>query len=84
MTAKLELQDLAKRFDEVEAVRGLSLSLAGGEYAEAYGQNARARELYSFMKSMETYREVLGADTTLVFSTEGDLFRFLTDASGKR
>jgi ABC-type sugar transport system ATPase subunit len=37
MTAKLELQDLAKRFDEVEAVRGLSLSLAGGEFLSLLG-----------------------------------------------
>ncbi len=37
MTAKLELQDLAKRFDDVEAVSGLSLSLAGGEFLSLLG-----------------------------------------------
>ena len=37
MTAKLELRDLHKRFDEVEAVKGLSLTLAEGEFLSLLG-----------------------------------------------
>ena len=37
MAAKLELRNLTKSFDQVEAVRGLSLSLAGGEFLSLLG-----------------------------------------------
>lgn len=37
MTAKLELKEVYKRFDEVEAVAGLSLALAEGEFLSLLG-----------------------------------------------
>jgi ABC-type sugar transport system ATPase subunit len=37
MTAKLELQELQKRFEDIEAVRGLSLSLDEGEFLSLLG-----------------------------------------------
>jgi modulator of FtsH protease HflC len=43
-------------------------------YAEAYGQEP---ELYRFVKSLETYRHILGADDTLILSTDSDLLRYL-------
>jgi modulator of FtsH protease HflC len=43
-------------------------------YAEAYGRDP---ELYQFLKTMETYRKTLAADTTLILSTDGEFFRFL-------
>jgi len=43
-------------------------------YAEAYGRDP---ELYQFLKTMETYRKTMGADTTLILSTDGEFFRFL-------
>jgi membrane protease subunit HflC len=43
-------------------------------YAEAY---SRDPELYQFLKTMETYRKTMGADTTLILSTDGEFFKFL-------
>ena len=43
-------------------------------YAEAYGRDP---ELYQFLKTMETYRRTMAADTTLILSTDGEFFRFL-------
>jgi membrane protease subunit HflC len=43
-------------------------------YAEAYGRDP---ELYQFLKTMETYRKTMGADTTLILSTDGEFFKFL-------
>ncbi|PYJ41368.1 MAG: protease modulator HflC, partial [Verrucomicrobia bacterium] len=37
----------------------------------------------NFLKSMDTYRKVLTKDTTLVFSTDSDLFGLLKRASAK-
>lgn len=45
-------------------------------YARAYTQNAQAAEFYGFLKSMETYRKVLTKESTLVLSTDSDLFNF--------
>lgn len=43
-------------------------------YAEAYGRDP---ELYQFLKTMETYRKTMTADTTLILSTDGEFFKFL-------
>ena len=61
----------------VQGVRGEADAKAIQIYAEAYGQNPRAAEFYSFLRTMETYQKSLGKDTTLMLSTDTDLFRFL-------
>lgn len=43
-------------------------------YTSAYAQGG---EFFSFLKSLETYSSILGRDTTLILSTESDLFRYL-------
>ena len=50
-------------------------------YAAAYG---RAPELYRFLRTMETYRSTVDAKSTLVLSTNGDLFRYLQSAGVPR
>jgi len=45
--------------------------------------NARGKYFETFLKSMDTYRKVLTKDTTLVFSTDSDLFGLLKRASAK-
>jgi modulator of FtsH protease HflC len=50
-------------------------------YAGAYG---RAPELYRFLRTMETYRTTVDAKSTMVLSTEGDLFRYLQSANTPR
>jgi membrane protease subunit HflC len=73
----------SEAYRTVQEVRGAADAKATAIYAAAYGQSPEARELYEFVKTMETYRKIIGADSTIVFSTRGDLFRFLNDASGK-
>jgi len=46
-------------------------------YASAYASSPRAAEFYSFVKTLETYRETLGRDATLVLTTDSDFFRLL-------
>ena len=43
-------------------------------YADAYGRDP---ELYQFLKTMETYRKTMAADTTLILSTDGEFFKYL-------
>lgn len=43
-------------------------------YADAYSRDA---DFYRFLKSLETYRGVLGIDDTLILSTDSDLLHYL-------
>ena len=63
----------------VHQTRGEADAEAMRIYAEAYGKSPEARELYAFLKTMETYRTVL-AGSNLVLSTESELFRLLKHA----
>jgi membrane protease subunit HflC len=67
----------------VQEIRGKADAKATEIYATAYNLTPEARSLYAFVKTMETYKLVLGADSTLVFSTSSDLFRYLKSASGE-
>src|SRR6202040_2069308 len=76
-----EIQSTAYR--QVQQIRGESDAKATEIYARAYTQNPQAAEFYNFLKSMDTYRKVLTKDTTLVFSTDSDLFGLLKRANAK-
>ena len=76
-----EIQSTAYR--QVQQIRGEADGKATEIYAQAYTQHPQAAEFYNFLKSMETYRKVLTKDTTLVLSTDSDLFGLLKRASAK-
>jgi membrane protease subunit HflC len=48
-------------------------------YAEAY---SRDPEFYSFLKTLETYKETIDSDTTIILSTDSAYFEYLEDLSG--
>jgi membrane protease subunit HflC len=50
-------------------------------YADAYEQDP---EFYAFVKTLETYKDVVGPNHTLVISPKSDLYRYLTGASKPR
>jgi membrane protease subunit HflC len=43
-------------------------------YAKAYEQGG---DFFGFLQSLETYSNILGRDTTMIISTESDLFKYL-------
>jgi len=76
-----EIQSTAYR--QVQQIRGQADAKATEIYAHAYTQNPQAAEFYAFLKSMETYRKVLTKDSTLLLSTDSDLFGLLKRAGTK-
>jgi len=60
-------------YRKVQELRGSADAEASRIYAEAYDQSAEAREFYTFLKTLETYREVLDGKS-LVLSTDSPLF----------
>lgn len=67
----------SEAYREVEEIRGAADAVAASVYARAYNQSREAVALYEFTRTMESYRAIIDSDTTLVLSTESDVFRFL-------
>jgi membrane protease subunit HflC len=70
-----EIQSTAYR--EVQRIKGEADAKASEIYARAYTSSPLAADFYGFLKSMETFKKVLGRDSTLVLSTDSDLFKLL-------
>ncbi|SMF93440.1 membrane protease subunit HflC [Methylomagnum ishizawai] len=64
-------------YKRVQEIRGEADGKATEIYARAYTQRPEAAEFYQFLKSMETYRKVIGGGSTLVLSTDSELFGWL-------
>lgn len=67
----------SEAYKRVQTIRGQADAEASKIYARAYGQNPKAAELYEFIKTMEMYRKTIGQKSTLILSTDSDLFKFL-------
>ncbi|MFU8803908.1 MAG: protease modulator HflC [Bradymonadaceae bacterium] len=70
-----ELQRIeSEAFKKAEEIRGRADARAASIYAEAYSVDP---EFYTFLRTMESYKDVLKEDTTLILSTDSEYFRFL-------
>ena len=71
-------------YKQVQAIRGEADARATEIYAQAYTQKPEAAEFYRFMKSMETYRRIIGKEATIVMSTNSALFSLLKQVEPKK
>jgi len=75
------LRDLNKiqseAYRKVEEIRGVADAKATEIYASAYNQSPEAVEFYEFTRTLQSYKSIIAANTTLVLSTDSDLFKFL-------
>jgi len=67
----------SEAYRAVEEIRGLADAKATEIYASAYNQSAEAVEFYEFTRTMQSYKTIIGKNTTLVLSTDSDIFKFL-------
>jgi membrane protease subunit HflC len=67
----------------VQQIRGEADAKAAEIYARAYTQNPQAAEFYAFLKTLETYHKIFTKDSTLVLSTDSDMFALLKHAATK-
>jgi len=72
-----EIQSMAHR--EAEMIRGRADARATDIYASAYNRTTASRELYSFLRAMEALEKSLDEQTTIILSTDNELFRFLKE-----
>jgi membrane protease subunit HflC len=66
---------------EAEEIRGRADARATNIYAEAYNRSRQTRELYEFLRTMESFQKVFDEKTTVVLSTDSEFFRFLQSAN---
>lgn len=71
----------SEAYRQVEEIRGLADAKATEIYAKAYNQSPEAVAFYEFTRTMQSYRSIIAKDTTLVLSTNSDLFKFLKGMS---
>jgi len=67
----------SEAYRQVEEIRGVADAKATEIYASAYNQSAEAVAFYEFTRTMQSYKSIIGEHTTLVLSTDSDLFKFL-------
>ncbi|MDH3347737.1 MAG: protease modulator HflC, partial [Desulfobulbaceae bacterium] len=67
-----EITSTAKR--KATEIKGTADAKASKIYAEAYSKHP---EFYSFLKSLESYRDILGDNTSLILSSDTELFQYL-------
>src|SRR5438445_10609466 len=67
----------SEAYRQVEQIRGLADAKATEIYAKAYNQSPQAVAFYEFTRTMQSYKSIIGENTTLVLSTGSDLFKFL-------
>lgn len=65
---------LAEAYKQEQTVRGEGDAVATKVYADAFNSD---KEFYSFMRSMEAYKNSLKTDTTLLMSEDSDFLGFL-------
>lgn len=77
-----ELQEItsnARR--EATEIRGQADAEATKIYAQTYTAHP---EFFAFQKSLESYRTIIGKNTSLVLSADSDLFRYLDSQKAKK
>jgi membrane protease subunit HflC len=74
----------SEAYKTVQQMRGDADAKATSIYAAAYSTTPEARDLYTFIKTMDTYKKTLSENDTLVLSSGSELFRFLSNSSGAK
>lgn len=70
-----ELQDIqSQAYKSVQEIKGKGDADAIRIYAEAYNNDP---SFYAFLKTLETYKETMNKDTTLILSTNHEFFGYL-------
>lgn len=73
-----ELQSIQSgAFKEAEEIKGRADAEAAAIYSAAYNKSNMSKELYTFLKSMETLENTIDKETSIFISTDSDLYKYL-------
>jgi len=75
-----DLKEIASEaYRKAQAIKGKADAESTKIYAEAFGVDP---DFYSFIKTLEIYRDSLDKDSSLVLSTDSEFFKYLKGYSG--
>lgn len=69
----------SEAFRKAEEIRGKADAKATNIYARAYNQTVSAMNFYGFVKSMETLERTFDTTTTVILSTQSELYKYLVN-----
>ena len=73
-----ELQRIeSEAYQKIQTIQGVADAKATEIYNLAYNKSKDAEELYTFVKTLKTYESVIDANTTLVLTTNSDIYKLL-------
>ena len=64
-------------FKKSEEIKGKADATAAAIYADAYNQSSTSKNLYSFLKSMETFEKTFDEKTSIILSADSEVYKFL-------
>jgi len=70
---------LAEAYKQSQILKGEGDQKALKIYHDAYGKD---KEFFEFTKSMEAYKDILSQESTLVLSTDSEIFKYLNNPDG--
>lgn len=74
-TVDRELREITSTANkEALEIKGKADAEATRVYAQAYSQDP---EFFSFLKTLESYETVIGNNTSLIISSESDIYKYL-------
>ena len=81
---ELELKTIqSEAYRKAQTIIGEADAEATRIFAGAYDRSNETRTFYEFLKSMETLKATVDAQTRLILSTDGEFYRFLQHSSGQ-
>lgn len=64
-------------FKRAEEIKGRADANAASIYAAAYNQSVQSKNLYGFLKSMETLDKTFSEKTSVILSTNSEIYQYL-------
>ncbi|MBL6765498.1 MAG: protease modulator HflC [Verrucomicrobiae bacterium] len=74
----------SEAYQRIQEVQGEADAKATEIYASAFNRSPEAVDFYEFLKTMETLERVLSKDSTLILTTDSDLFKYLKGPEPER
>jgi membrane protease subunit HflC len=67
----------SEAYKKVQEIQGTADAKATQIYADSFNQSEDSVKFYEFIKTMETYQEMLDQDSMLILTTGSDIFKYL-------
>ena len=67
----------SEAYRKVEEIRGLADAKATQIYSKSYNQSPQSIDFYQFTRTMQAYKSIITKDSTVVLSTDSELFSYL-------